>query len=340
MPALAPRIVIIGAGVVGAAFAFHLARRGCRVTVVDAEAAPAMGVTAASFGWINLVRADPGNVPACALLHEGGQEHEKLARDLPSAYRHARRGSLVWEETRDATEALARAHRLNGARLELVDAGRAAAIEPALRTPPSLAIHSPHDIALDAPAFCAHLLDAAGATAHFGNAVTAIETSGARVSGVRTRDGLIAADIVVVAAGTATPGLVAPLGVAVDIAASPALCLRYAPVPQVLGGIVCCPEVEMRQAADGTLILAEDAGEEPPDAVGRRMAATIAATLRLQDAPQLLSATVGMRPISVSGLPVAGFAKGIEGLYLAAGHPGVILAPLLARRGAEEMLGS
>ncbi|MEM8981324.1 MAG: FAD-dependent oxidoreductase, partial [Pseudomonadota bacterium] len=43
-------IIIVGAGVIGACVAYHLARAGARVTVVDADSA---GATAASFGWIN-----------------------------------------------------------------------------------------------------------------------------------------------------------------------------------------------------------------------------------------------------------------------------------------------
>ncbi|WP_267902581.1 FAD-dependent oxidoreductase [Streptomyces triticirhizae] len=45
-------VVVVGAGIVGAALAWELAARGVGVTLLDAEASPGRGVTGASFGWI------------------------------------------------------------------------------------------------------------------------------------------------------------------------------------------------------------------------------------------------------------------------------------------------
>ncbi|MBS7676253.1 FAD-binding oxidoreductase, partial [Vibrio cholerae] len=44
------RVVVIGAGIVGASLAYHLAGKGANVTVVDAGDV-ASGVTATSFAW-------------------------------------------------------------------------------------------------------------------------------------------------------------------------------------------------------------------------------------------------------------------------------------------------
>lgn len=46
------RVVVIGAGIVGASLAYHLARRGAHVTVVEAGGT-ASGMTGSSFAWIN-----------------------------------------------------------------------------------------------------------------------------------------------------------------------------------------------------------------------------------------------------------------------------------------------
>ena len=48
----APRIVVVGAGIVGASIAYHLSRRGAAVTVLD-RGQPAGGATEKSFAWIN-----------------------------------------------------------------------------------------------------------------------------------------------------------------------------------------------------------------------------------------------------------------------------------------------
>ena len=45
-------IVVAGAGIIGASIGYHLAKRGARVTILDA-AQPGSGATGKSLGWIN-----------------------------------------------------------------------------------------------------------------------------------------------------------------------------------------------------------------------------------------------------------------------------------------------
>ena len=52
------RITVIGAGIVGSAIAFHLARRGAQVTLLDAGE-PGMGASSHSFAWINAFGKEP-----------------------------------------------------------------------------------------------------------------------------------------------------------------------------------------------------------------------------------------------------------------------------------------
>ena len=46
------KVIVVGAGIVGASIAYHLAAAGAAVTVLDAGAVGA-GASAKSFGWIN-----------------------------------------------------------------------------------------------------------------------------------------------------------------------------------------------------------------------------------------------------------------------------------------------
>jgi sarcosine oxidase subunit beta len=55
-------VVVVGAGALGASSAFHLARAGLRVVVVDAFAGPAEGSTGRSFASIRAQWADPLNI--------------------------------------------------------------------------------------------------------------------------------------------------------------------------------------------------------------------------------------------------------------------------------------
>jgi sarcosine oxidase subunit beta len=55
-------VVVVGAGALGASSAYHLARAGLRVVVVDAFAGPAEGSTGRSFASIRAQWADPLNI--------------------------------------------------------------------------------------------------------------------------------------------------------------------------------------------------------------------------------------------------------------------------------------
>ena len=134
-----PRVAVIGAGIIGASIAYHLSRRGCAVTVVEANPRAAMGVTAHAFGWINLIHGQPDRPAAYTLLREAVEEYARLEQELPMALQSARRGSLVWEDQAEATEALVAAHRAQGTAVNLVDGATVARFEPHLTSPPLLA---------------------------------------------------------------------------------------------------------------------------------------------------------------------------------------------------------
>ena len=63
------RVVIAGAGILGANIAYQLAKRGAPVTVLD-RATPAHGATANSFAWIN-AKKQPFPYFALNLLGDG-----------------------------------------------------------------------------------------------------------------------------------------------------------------------------------------------------------------------------------------------------------------------------
>lgn len=342
MTGSAPQVAIIGAGVMGASIAWHLSQRGARVTVLDRHACPAMGVTGYAFGWINLVHGDLRNPAAYSLLRKAVEEYSRLASRVPDAFIGSRRGSLVWKETPEETGALVAAHREHGSSIKLVDADYLAKLEPRLKSPPPAAAYSPNDIALNPARLTSSLLAAAissGASMRLGESVTAIEMSGSRATGVRTSNATIPADIVIVAAGTHTGPLTKPLGLRIDIDRSPVFLLRYTAAEQFINGIVCGPDLEVRQNVDGSLMVAEGYAGEEPYSMGHRMLEAIHATFDVRGKISLQSVAIGERPLPAGKTPITGFSEQVDGLYLAVAHPGVILAPLLGRRAADEIFG-
>ena len=70
-----PAVLVIGAGIVGAAIAYRLAASGAAVTVVE-RSEPGRGTTATSFAWVNANRKTPR--PYYDLNLAGMDEHRRL----------------------------------------------------------------------------------------------------------------------------------------------------------------------------------------------------------------------------------------------------------------------
>ncbi|MBB3657200.1 glycine/D-amino acid oxidase-like deaminating enzyme [Rhizobium sp. BK650] len=334
-------MIIVGAGIVGASLAFHFARRGAAVHMVEGSAAGS-GVTSRAFGWVNIINIVPG--PAnYRLVQEALAEYARLQTDLPAVFAAARPGSLFWLASAAETEAFAAAHRMAGTDVELVDAATIAAWEPNLREPPACAIFSPRDLALDPAKLARDLIDAAGVTATFGRKVESLILSGNTISGVRLADdGVIEADLVILAAGTAVDHLTENLGFRTGVEASPSIILRYNCAEPVLNRILRGPGLEIRQSADNRLHVAkgyiDDHEENMPERVGQRILKIMHERLRLPEGVSLVEAAAGYRPFFSDGMPRLGFLPGVEGAYAAVGHPGVILAPVLGRLAADHVL--
>lgn len=339
-----PRIVVIGAGIVGSAITYNLAIRGADVLLLDQAQTPGSGVTDKAFGWINVVNGTPGE-RSYALWREATAEYRKLVDALPSAFLSARLGSLLWKGTAEETEQFSKLHQEAGERVELLQRNELQVLEPHLRQIPDLAAFAPDDIALDPRRLAQDLVTAAcmaGGKVHFGAVARAIETENGKVTGVRIADQKVASDVVIIAAGAGIHELTNSLGIETGIETSPALLLRYTCDRPLINHILRGPRLEIRQANDGTLLVAKsyiaDGVENGAHLIGERMLAVIKEELVLPEGVTLKSAEIGERPVFPDGLPRFGFIPEIDNLFLAAGHPGVILAPLIGRLTSEQIL--
>jgi glycine/D-amino acid oxidase-like deaminating enzyme len=336
------RVLIVGAGIVGSSLAFHFARRGAAVHVVEEGMQAGSGVTARAFGWVNIINIAPGAVNY-RLVQEALVDYVRLRAELPDAFASARPGSLFWLGGAAETEAFAASHRAADTDVELVDAATIAAWEPALRQPPASAVFSPHDLALDPAKLSGDLIDAAGATVSFGQRAESLIHSGERVSGVALADGsVIDADLVILAGGTAIDRLTENLGFCTGVEASPSIILRYRCTEPVVTRILRGPGLEIRQSADNMLHVAkgyiDDSPENAPAMVGERILKVMHERLHLPEDVALVEAAAGYRPFFSDGMPRLGFLPDLEGVYIAVGHPGVILAPLLGRLAVDHVL--
>lgn len=329
-------VIVVGAGIVGASIAYHLARQGAQVTVLEQSLA-ASGVTRHSFAWINTADEAPRAIQA--LRAQALADYRRLEQELPEL-RIDWSGALCY-----TAAALAANGASTNPSLQWLDQAQVAQLEPNLITPPQRARYASAEGCLDPVAATRTLLD--GARAHGAQVleqtpVLSLRRDGNRVIGVDTANGACHADAVVLAAGCATPALVAPLGLQLPVGASPSILIRLDAPPGLIKTLISNSEMEIREAADGSLLMAEDyiaaSGAQGPDALAQAALHSVRQSLRGAEAVTLRSVEVGQRPMPADRLPVIGPSAGHPGLYLAVMHPGVILAATVGRLVSEELL--
>src|SRR6202521_421792 len=112
-----PHVLIVGAGIIGASIAWHLARAGARVTVTDAGE-PGGIATRNSWAWINASWGNPETY--FRLRVRSMDEWRRLERELPGI-QVAWGGGLTWELPPDELEAFAVEHASWGYGIRRVD---------------------------------------------------------------------------------------------------------------------------------------------------------------------------------------------------------------------------
>jgi glycine/D-amino acid oxidase-like deaminating enzyme len=355
------RVVVAGAGIVGASIALQLARAGATVTVVD-RSGPASHASRGTFAWINATWAkQPRHYHA--LAQEGvagwGDLEDLLA--LPVRWG----GSIEWFDSVERTERLAGQIDEQvawGEPARMLSADEVARLEPKLRVEPGMrAAFSPNDGAVDPVLATERMLAAAeaeGALLRWPVALEGVELSAGRLTAVETSRGRIPADRLVLATGADEAAPEAFADIAVPQRSTPGVIAVTRPMPRILERVVAAPGVHMHQRADGRIVLGEQEG--PPDDVahgrrlggrpndfplpelgrahGERMLAVARAFVPEIEGAEVENAWIGWRPLPLDGHPVLGASPSRRDVYLAIMHSGVSLAPIVGRLAATELL--
>lgn len=324
-------VVVVGAGIVGASVAYHLARSGAAVTLVEQMPVHAAGVTGHSFAWIGDCGGEwPGG--AEDLRPHVRADHRRLEAELPE---HAVRwtGSMTWAG--DGTTPTVHAGQA------MVGPPEIAELEPGLRRVPERAIYTATDGGLDPAAMVAALIRGArayGAKVIYGSEVLSLRAPEGR--GISTTAGYFPADTVVLAAGHATAALCRQLRVELPMGASPACLLRVAAPPGLVRTIVAGPHYEVREVRDGELLLTipyvPGQSDESVAAEARRTLRRLASDFEDAGACRLLGHHVAGRPMPAAG-PIVGYVTPDRSIYVAVAHSAITLAPTLGRLVAAEL---
>lgn len=338
---MAKRIIVVGSGIIGAAIAYHLAKAGAQVTIVE-EGEPGGLATRNSWGWINASWGNPE--PYFRLRMRAMAEWRRLADEVPDLTLNWC-GGLIWDLEADALEAYAREREAWGQPIRRVGRDAISQIEPNLKDVPDFAFHAAQEGMVEPLDASLALLQAAkslGAEVLGKTAIKWLHEDQARVTGVMTDVGVIHADEIVVAAGDGTASLLDTIGIILKMDTPAGLLTHSQPTAPLLNGLVMTPGLHMRQTAQGRIVAGSDfAGADPDgdaDALAAELHAKVQAMLKGTEDVALDFHTVGYRPTPADDLPAVGRPGNRDGLYVAVTHSGVTLAPAIGLFAAEEIL--
>ncbi|MFH8618758.1 NAD(P)/FAD-dependent oxidoreductase [Streptomyces sp. NPDC017979] len=203
-----PDVVVVGAGVIGAACAYYATRAGLRVTVVD-RGTPAGGTTGAGEGNLLVSDKEPG--PELELARLSLRLWRELAADLTDGtdgFEYEAKGGLVVagdDAELTALRRLAVLQRAAGVDAREVPDDRLHDLEPHLAPDLAGGFHYPEDAQVQPALAAARLLRAArsaGAEVRIGEEVVdVLTTPGGAIRGVRTTRTELRTPAVVNAAG-------------------------------------------------------------------------------------------------------------------------------------------
>ncbi|MEV4432841.1 FAD-dependent oxidoreductase [Streptomyces sp. NPDC049585] len=345
-----PDVIVVGAGVVGAACAYYAARNGLSVTVID-RGPVAGGTTGAGEGNLLVSDKEPGPELELALLST--RLWRDLADALPPGTEYEPKGGLVVAAHEDGMAALrtfAAAQRTTGVSAEEIPADRLHDLEPHLAAGLAGGFHYPQDAQVQPALAAAHLLRASGARVRTGEQVTAVLTGGhGEVRGVRTPAGDTHAPYVVNATGTWGGELARLAGSHLPVMPRRGFVLVTEPLPRVVRHKVYAADY-VADVASGSAALQTSAVVEGtpsgPVLIGasrervgfdrtlstealRRLADGATALFPVLAGVRVMRTYAGFRPYLPDHLPALGADAHVPGLLHACGHEGagIGLAP-------------
>lgn len=354
-------VIVVGAGIIGAACARALAASGMDVTVVD-RGTVAGGTSSACEGNLLVSDKGPGDELvlaqyASSLWRDASRElAEHLGEDVPSVEFEAKGGLVVatTEAGASALQAFAASQRTAGVEARMLDSAQARELEPDLSPETRIAVHYPQDAQVQ-PTIAAMALIASarrcGAVVLENTPVLGgLRDSDGALVGVMTPAGELRARRVLIAAGPWSGDVAALLGLPLPVRPRRGELLvttrmRHRVFHKVydadyVGAVESDDDAlqtssVVESTAAGTVLIGSSRQQLGFDASMRVDVLAEVAAKAIRLFPFLATASVmrsygGFRPFMPDHLPVIGADPRMPGLWLATGHEGAGIGLSLA----------
>lgn len=342
---MAQRVVVAGGGIVGAAITYYLVRAGVQVTLLEREQ-PGGKTSNNSFAWVNAFSRMTRS------YYDFARRSVEIYRQLPDEididmelHWH---GGIHWVDQPDAAAALqTRVQTLQswGHAVEMINRDELIAREPQVRPMMTAACYSASDGATHPPSVIRALLQRAqalGAEVRTDTSLVGVEVRNGQVTGARLPSGVLAADVVVNAAGSDAAAIGAMAGIRIPMFPKPGTLVLTVPLPPLVRTVMYSPDIHLRQQADGRILLGESWTMDSEDTDlsltrGQQLLARAATFLPELAQAHVETMKIGVRPMPQDELPIVGPVPGVAGFYVAVTHSGVTLAPLVGQLVAQEV---
>jgi glycine oxidase len=345
-------VVILGGGVIGLTTAYFLARDGVRVRLLD------RGPVGREASWAGAGILPPSDWssahdPVDRLRALSGQLFPDLSAELRERTGidngYIRCGGLSFiQHVGDAVDEDEWSG--DGVTVQTLNETEARRLEPALAPGLGAAEHLPAMAQLRNPRHLQALQKACLRTERVrieeGVEVQELARHGDRVRGVVTRDGLVAGDTFLIAAGAWSGQLLAPIGCRARVYPVRGQIALLNPGKVLFrhvllwGARYLVPRQDGRVLVGSTEEYAGFAKQTTAEGIGELLLMAVTLVPALGDA-DVERCWAGLRPGSPDGLPFIGRVPGLDNLFVAAGHyrAGIQLSPGTALLIKELLLG-
>lgn len=348
-------VIIVGGGVIGASIAYHLAKRGQSVTLLE-RSRLGTEASAAAAGMLGAQSEMEDTGPLFQWARHSRAMFPELSGELRSLTGidiGLVREGLLNVALSDAQEQELRAReklqRAAGERAEWLSAAAAAELEPALSRATRGALYLPEDGQVEAPLLAAAFAQAArvlGAKLQEFAQVQGLLTERDRVIGVMTSEGPLYSDHVVVSAGTWSGQLLAGSGINLPVYPVKGECFSVLTEKPELQKTLFTPGCYIVPKAGGRLLVGATVVPNSYDC----KVSLAGLTELMARAKQLMPAIgeaewekawSGLRPQTPDGMPYIGKVPAYEGLFAACGHyrNGILLSPITGKVMAQLVSG-
>ncbi len=352
-----PSVIVIGAGIVGAATAYFLSLAGAKVTLIEAEN-PSAGATGASDGAVSVASKRPGVM--MELARKARDLYGHLVQDGPLAGLFHTRPTYLYACTAPEIELIEnQQHDLASVGEPTLWLTREELLKrvPALGSPVSAGLKVPLDGHAIGYQVTDRLLACAGVIPQRHVPVIGLALHGSRVIGVRTQQGVITADRVVISAGMGSAALMDLGDVLIARRGQLIITDRARTSGQALpGSLMSAGYLASKrvgaQAHSVALVIdplmtgqfligsSREAGITDRQTDARTVSAILHDALEIYPAlarQRVIRTFAGIRATTADALPIVGRHPTIEGLIIATGMQGdgICLGPILGAQVAR-----